>query len=174
MNHRPPELTTDRLLLRPLRPSDADRLVALAGAFEVARMTARIAHPYGHADAMWWIDHGQRQGHHFAITLAGELIGCCGLDPIERAAAELGYWIGVPYWGHGFATEAARATIAHGFADLGCKILHSGHFADNPASGRVLAKCGFIAAGRRTSFCRGRRDDVEEIRLRLDRSAWSA
>ncbi len=172
MTRRSAELTTDRLTLRPLRSTDADRLAALAGAFEVARMTARIPHPYGLTDAAWWIEHGQHQGRHFAVIRAGELIGCCGLDPIERHAAELGYWIGVPHWGQGFATEAARATVAHGFTDLGCEVLHSGHFVDNPASGRVLAKCGFVAAGTRTTFCRGRSGEVEEKRVRLDRATW--
>jgi RimJ/RimL family protein N-acetyltransferase len=72
------------------------------------------------------------------ITIGGEVIGACGLE-----AAKLGYWIGVPFWGCGYATEAARCLIDHAFDDLGHRVLTASVRISNPASRRVLEKCGF-------------------------------
>jgi RimJ/RimL family protein N-acetyltransferase len=95
--------------------------------------------------------------HHFAITLreSGELVGAIGIDVEERhARAELGYWIGVPYWGRGYATEAATAVVAHAFDDLGLNRVYAYHFTTNPASGRVLQKIGMRHEGTRRAHTR--------------------
>lgn len=150
-----PELRTPRLLLRPFCPEDAPAVRHLAGAREVALNTLNVPHPYGEGAAESWIA-GHREAWArgteavFAITRAGdgELVGAMGLrlQP-EHAAAELGYWIGVPFWGNGYATEAARAVLAYGFGPLGLQRIYAHHFARNPASGRVLEKIGMREEG---------------------------
>lgn len=148
-------LYTARLVLRPLAEPDARDLVTLAGAREVAATTLRIPHPYSHTDAIEFIRgcaNNLERGvaSVFAITLqTGELCGACGLeiDPVHRHA-EIGYWIGVPYWGRGFATEAASILTDFGFAHLNLHRIFAAHFVDNPASGRVLQKIGMKYEGR--------------------------
>src|ERR1700746_2272380 len=118
-----PDLHTDRLVLRPYVLSDVADLVRLAGAREVAATTLRIPHPYREQDAIEFISSSPAEAEtgtsaRFAITLrdSGVLVGGIGLriDPPHQHA-ELGYWIGVPYWGRGYATEAARAVVRYGF-----------------------------------------------------------
>src|SRR5579864_392959 len=108
----PQELRTRRLLLRPIERSDIPAIVSLAGAREVAATTANIPHPYTENDAQSFLANAEeefRAGRSvtFAITLlaGGELRGAVGLVIApELGHAELGYWMGVPYWGQGFAT----------------------------------------------------------------------
>lgn len=151
-----PELTTERLRLRAFRPADADRVTALAGEREIARNTLNVPHPYERRDAEEWIaaHRGQmerREAATFAITLLGEpvVIGAVGLIlDAGNDAAELGYWIGKPYWGRGYASEAARAVVAWGFRELELNRIHASHFPRNPASGAVLRKIGMRHEGR--------------------------
>jgi RimJ/RimL family protein N-acetyltransferase len=148
-------LYTARLVLRPLAESDAGDLVRLAGAREIAATTLRIPHPYTHTDAVAFIAACAENTRHgvnsvFAVTLqSGELCGACGLeiDAIHRHA-EIGYWIGVPYWGRGFASEASAIVTDFGFAHLGLHRIFAFHFLENPASGRVLQKIGMRYEGR--------------------------
>ncbi len=148
-----PELRTQRLLLRPFRASDVPDIVRLAGAREVAATTARIPHPYTEADARHFLEHLQKDkdfGFAFAITRqeTGELVGGVGLHPVPgQPRGELGYWIGVPYWGNGYATEAAGAVVAFGFDVLKLHRIFAGYFKGNEASRRVLEKLGFIHEG---------------------------
>jgi RimJ/RimL family protein N-acetyltransferase len=145
-----PTLTTARLILRPFALEDAPAVQQLAGAREVADTTLNIPHPYrdGVAEA-WILTHRQlyRVGvlANFAVVLRGseELLGAVGLR-IEamHGRAELGYWIGVPHWGKGFCTEAARAVLDYGFNVLGLVRVHASHLKRNPASGRVMQKLG--------------------------------
>ncbi|MBZ5646009.1 MAG: GNAT family N-acetyltransferase [Acidobacteriia bacterium] len=150
-----PELRTERLLLRAFRRQDIPDIVRLAGAREVAATTLRIPHPYTEADAHRFLDTLQtgpanELGAVFAITLldTGELCGAVGLhpDPVHPRA-ELGYWIGVPYWGRGYATEAARAVLAYGFDVLKLHRIWANHFKDNAPSGLVLRKLGMRYEG---------------------------
>jgi [ribosomal protein S5]-alanine N-acetyltransferase len=152
-----PSLKTARLLLRPFRLTDADDVQRLAGDRDIASTTASIPHPYDDGIAEQWIATHQR---HFAqgtwldlaITLdpAGALVGAIGLrfEP-EHDRAELGYWIGKPYWGRGYATEAARALVQYGFETLGLHRIYARHFTRNPASGNVLQKIGMTHEGHR-------------------------
>ena len=152
---QPPSLQTDRLILRPFLPTDAPRVTELVSPFEIADTTATIPHPYAEPMADDWI-RGQtaafEAGEHvtFAVTLArdGELIGAMGLrlQPYLRSA-ELGYWVGMPYWSRGYATEAARAVIAYAFGALDVERVHANHLLRNPASGRVLEKAGMRREG---------------------------
>jgi RimJ/RimL family protein N-acetyltransferase len=150
-----PTLTTARLRLRPFMGNDAAAVTHYAGARDVAATTANIPHPYLDGMAADWIGRHEawwtaREQIVFAIETESEpVIGAIGL--VLAAAdrrAELGYWIGVPFWRRGYATEAARAVVAFGFEQLGLDRIHAIHFADNPASGRVLAKAGFTVEGR--------------------------
>lgn len=157
-------LTTERLTLRPLTQADAERISALAGDFEVARMVTSIPHPNPVVAAEGWLLMLEGRAplgldQVFGVEVEGEgLVGCVGGHArAEGATPELGYWIGRPYWGRGFATEAARALVEHLFS-LGHARVQSGHFLDNPASGRVLEKLGFLPTGEtqaRFSLARG-------------------
>ena len=150
-----PVLTTPRLRLRPFLPDDAASIQRLAGDLIVARNTLNIPHPYedGMADA--WItmvaeDFAAGRQVVFAITDGGtgELFGAIGLVlRLEHARAELGYWIGHPFWGRGYATEAVRVVLGYGFRTLGLHRIHACHFARNPASGRVMLKAGMRQEG---------------------------
>lgn len=151
-----PELTTARLLLRPTRMADAKRIALLAGDYHVACMTARIPYPYGLSDAEDWLAATNAEGGAFAIDLDGELIGCCGTAVEDEATAEIGYWIGRPWWGRGFATEAVEALVGYEFFVARRRKLVALRFADNPASGRVLEKNGFQETGTSESWCTAR------------------
>jgi [ribosomal protein S5]-alanine N-acetyltransferase len=146
---------TERLTLRPYAPSDIPALLPLIGAREVAATTLRIPHPYTKAHAQEFIA-GARQdladGNclRLAIVLreSDALCGGIGLmiEPDHRRA-ELGYWIGLPYWGNGYATEAAVAVVHYGFAALGLHRIFASHFAKNSASANVLRKIGMRHEG---------------------------
>ena len=166
------EIQTARLLLRPLRDTDAEALTALAGNWDVARMTARIPHPYPEGLAKRWIAEqaaARESGDAFAfaILLEGRLVGLVGLEHQDGGRFELGYWIGEPWWGQGFATEAAGAAVRFAFEALGADSLEAGWLFDNPASGRVLAKCGFVRTGEMMQWCEARGQAVKCHRLIL-------
>lgn len=151
-----PTLETARLRLRPFRIEDAADVVRLAGAREIADTTVSIPHPYTGDIAMAWIsglpllwDAGTLAA--FAVTRRTDdaLVGAAGLSNIdaEHAQAELGYWLGVPFWGEGYATEAAACLLAYGFADLGLNRIYAHHMLRNPASARILDKIGMRREG---------------------------
>lgn len=150
-----PRLTTRRLLLRGFDPSDAARVERLAGDFAVADTTLEIPHPYLPGMAIEWFATHQPKfeaGEMIALAItgreSGELIGAVGLSIRQRFdRAELGYWIGKPYWGRGYCTEAAQAVVAYGFTQLGLNRIFAVHFRRNPASGRVMQKLGMKQEG---------------------------
>jgi RimJ/RimL family protein N-acetyltransferase len=151
----PPIIATKRLILRPFAEADAQWVHAHAGAREIARTTQNIPHPYEPGMAERWIaTHGPGwdAGNLLASAIArkddGELVGAVGLT-IEREdeRAELGYWIAVPWWGHGYATEAAAALVGYGFEQLHLHRIVARHFGSNPASGRVMQKVGMVQEG---------------------------
>jgi len=165
------QIRTQRLSLRPLGHADAASLSALAGDFDVASMTGMIPHPYSEEAARAWVDRvGQgEEGIVFAVMRGRSLIGCSGYMPMDADHAELGYWIGKPYWGAGFATEAVRAVIAHAFDAYDFNYLRAGHFVDNPSSQRVLDKLGFSPEGEEMRDCAARGAQVHCFTYRLDR-----
>jgi len=151
----PRELRTPHLLLRSFQRGDIPAIVRLAGAREIAATTMNIPHPYTEEDAQSFFAHADddfRAGRSvsFAVTISpgGELRGAVGLAiaPAQERA-ELGYWIGVPYWGQGFATEAASAVMEFGFETLRLHRIYASHFAGNAASQRVLEKIGMRHEG---------------------------
>jgi ribosomal-protein-alanine N-acetyltransferase len=165
-------IKTPRLLLRALSPADAPRLCLLAGDYDVASMTATIPYPYSERQAAEWIDsvRAGEEGVVFAIERSGLLIGCTGYRRFGGDHAELGYWIGKPYWGMGYATEAVRALIVYAFETDGFAYLRVGHFADNPASARVIEKLGFAPEGQERRHCAARGTKAQCRTYRLDRA----
>jgi [ribosomal protein S5]-alanine N-acetyltransferase len=153
----PPPVTinTARLLLRLFVASDAQRVAELAGAFEIADTTISIPHPYPAELAVDWIATHEREPHrNCAVTLAvtepaSGLVGCVELRDIdaEHAQAELGFWIGKPFWGRGYATEAGAALLRFGYKSLELNRIYAHHMVRNPASGRVLLKLGMRQEG---------------------------
>jgi RimJ/RimL family protein N-acetyltransferase len=170
-------IETPRLTLRPPRAHDAQGIAALANDLRIAENTARLPHPYRVEDAEEFIAQLSRSDSEtaFLITLAGrEIIGLCGIATPERSGPELGYWIGVRHWGKGYATEAARAAIDHAFVELGHDTLSSSARVSNPASRRVLEKCGFQWTGVELCRIRAIASAAPFDRFRLDRGLWTS
>ena len=163
---------SERLFLRPAFPEDWGAIHSAIGADDrIVRNLARAPWPYGEADAREFAAMPQDlRLPHFLVTLPGVgVIGSAGLGE-NAGEAELGYWIAREYWGQGYATEAARAVLRIA-RTLGHKRLTAGHFADNPASGRVLRKLGFVPTGRitqRHSCARGSLVDSVEYAIALE------
>ncbi len=151
-----PNLETGRLVLRPLTLQDAPPLALLAGRREIADTTISIPHPYSEQQARQWIGEtadlfAKGKAVVFGMELKGEgsLVGAVGLRDIdvEHSLAEMGFWVAVERWGHGYATEAARAVLAFGFEQLKLNRIYAHHMVRNPASGRVLARIGMKQEG---------------------------
>ena len=146
-----PELKTPRLTLRPIELEDAARVIIFTREPDIARMVSVMPNPQPliAAEGYILISMARRalgRDFVFAIDLPGAgLVGVVGAHP-KPDRVEIGYWVGKPYWGRGYATEAARAA-ADFAAALGVGPVTARHFADNPASGRVLAKAGFVYTG---------------------------
>jgi RimJ/RimL family protein N-acetyltransferase len=164
-----PELRieTERLTLRPIVEGDLDDLVAGINDYDVARMTARIPHPYGPADARAYFALQQatrRRSDAVRLTIDhdGRLIGGISLFSMPYRS-ELGYWLGRASWGRGFATEAGRALLEYGFNGLNLALIHCLVALDNPASGRVQRKLGFRRIGFAVGRSLARGADVEHI-----------
>lgn len=171
-----PVFETKRLALRAPRLEDAKTVAALANDRRIAENTARIPHPYKLKDAESFIGGANRAGGEavFLITLRDKtVIGACGIVPQEQAA-ELGYWLGVAYWGNGYATEALHAVIDYAFTDLEHAALQAGARVTNPASRRVLEKCGFQWTGVGLYRIRAINSSAPIDRFRLERGIWSA
>jgi RimJ/RimL family protein N-acetyltransferase len=170
-----PVLVTERLVLRPPHDDDIPDLAALAANRRIAEMLARMPHPYGAREARAFIEMTRKRnaaGCVYAVTIAetGAFIGSAGLNGTERGL-ELGYWIGEPHWGHGYATEAAHALVDLAFRATDIQVLHVACRVINGASRRVIHKCGFQYAGQgmMDSIAAGR-TPVE--RYTLDRKTW--
>ncbi|MBT8082966.1 MAG: GNAT family N-acetyltransferase [Gammaproteobacteria bacterium] len=165
-----PSIETTRLILRPFRSSDAPAVQELAGERDIADTTMNIPHPYEDGMAEEWIA-GHEPGYNegtmatFAIVLRdnAQLIGAMGLQ-IGRSLnkAELGYWVGKPFWNRGYATEAAVAMLDFGFDELGLNRIQAAHLARNPSSGRVMEKAGMVLEGtaRQDAIKWGRYEDL--------------
>ena len=173
---RSPVLKTRRLVLRAPVPDDAKALAALMNDRRIAENTARIPHPYTLKDAETFIDSVTRGSElSFLVTLSdGRVIGGCGIATIRADGPEIGYAIGVAPWGPGYATEAARAVIDHAFRDIGLKELLAGARVSNPASRRVLEKCGFQWTGVVLQRVRAINSSAPSDRFRLDRGLWAS
>jgi RimJ/RimL family protein N-acetyltransferase len=172
-----PVLETARLTLRAPRPEDAEAITLLANDRRIAENTVRIPHPYtwAHAEAFIALARHCPEERAFVIALRdGSIIGACGVSFRDGSAPELGYWLGVTYWGRGYATEAARAVIDHTFSEGPHGCLQAGARVTNPASRRVLEKCGFQWSGVGLYRIPALESSAPVDRFRLERSIWAS
>jgi len=144
-----PTLESRRLILRAFTLADAPTVQTLAAAFEIADTTGTVPHPYPKDGAVAWIStHSQQLAggmHTFAIERKdeGNVIGVMALGVNSKHdKGEIAYWVGVPFWNQGFATEAARRIVAYGFDYLGLNRIFGRYCSRNPASRRVMEKAG--------------------------------
>ena len=145
-----PQITTERLILRPPVAADCKAIATLANDFEVTRWLGRLPFPYTIQDARHFVEEIAPREATWAIRRSDDdvLIGMIGVhDASEEAAPELGYWLGRPHWGSGYATEAGRAVVDFAFAGLGFELIASGYFEGNERSAAVLGKLGFERTG---------------------------
>lgn len=164
------ELLTPRLHLRRPVESDAAATIAIVGDFEVARRLGRVPHPYHQSHFDEFLAHIVPHEQTWAIVLreTNELVGMTSLIPHrEHSSAELGYYLGRPYWGRGLATEAGQAIVRFGFERMACAMLTSRYHADNPASGKVLTKLGFEPVGSSNHPCLAEGKDKPSIEMQL-------
>ena len=176
MEHSQPLLTTERLVLRRLVPGDASDLAELAGAVEVASMAGHVPYPLSLDAAREWIadvSHGDNRRCAMAILRRDRddqerFLGVCGFAMDAPGSASIGYFIGRPYWGKGYATEAVRALIGYCITSAAPTTLAASHFLGNDASARVLEKLGFVLVGSTHGWCPVRRLDLPALRYSLD------
>lgn len=147
-----PAVATERLILRGPEAGDAPAIAELANDPRVAAMLGEMPYPYApsHADAM--IENASRldpaDGAKFVIEHREfGVIGALGLREKAPGRPELGYWIGRAFWGRGYATEAVSAALGWAKGEWRRNVVWAGHFSDNPASGSVLCKAGFLYTG---------------------------
>ncbi|MEP9378442.1 GNAT family N-acetyltransferase [Aquabacter sp. CN5-332] len=176
-----PVLETARLVLRVPQIEDAGAIAEHANNRKIAEMTANLPHPYRPADGRAFIEHlaATTEGAHFAVFLKHEaglaFAGMCGFGrrPGE-SAPELGYWFGEPFWGRGLATEAARAVIDYAFSETDTLRMLGAARVVNPASRRVLEKCGFQWCGAGLTRVKAIGASVPVDRFELDKGTWAS
>src|SRR5690554_3599472 len=127
-----PEIETKRLVLRRPRLRDAPRIATLLNNFEVTKNLARVPHPYTLNMAVDWLMRQKREWNPDMVTFAicdrrVGVMGFCGMHR-EGRETEIGYWLGEPYWGKGYMSEAVQAVISWYFATSGSQKLVSGVF----------------------------------------------
>lgn len=155
-------LRTQRLILRPPLPDDVDEIAERIGLKDVAWNLGSAPYPYSTSDAEDWVMKNPQgwaddTAYVFVATHPSEgVIGCVGLDLKPMDVWEIGYWVGKPWWGRGYVTEAAAAVMNWAETTMGLTQFASGHFVDNPASGSVLLKLGFEPVGKTELFGRAR------------------
>jgi RimJ/RimL family protein N-acetyltransferase len=149
-------MRTPRLTLRPFNEGDIDAMAALLNDWEVAQWLAIPPFPYRRADARFYVDHvranheaGPATEFAIALTEGDGVVGAVGLRRKLDAPADaaLGYWLGQPHWGHGYASEAVEAVVSYGFGGLGLERLEAETDPENERSARVLEKVGFRPIG---------------------------
>ena len=159
-------LKTARLLLRPLKMADAPEVARLVGDIEVTRWLTVVPHPYAIADAETFIRDAAADWR-FGIEVDGRITGVIGVQ------AQLGYWLGQPYWGRGYMSEAAHAIVNARFLESG-EALSSGYFVDNHRSGAILRKIGFRTTEIVTEHSLAQGCDVLCQKMALNADDWRA
>ncbi|WP_419869170.1 GNAT family N-acetyltransferase [Chryseobacterium sp. CT-SW4] len=143
-----PVIHTERLILSEFTPEDIPLIVEYLQEKVFSELTSNIPYPYSKEDAESWLKMSKkvfedRTGYTFAIrNKEGKILGAIGIHDRDDDKAELGYWLGVPYWNQGYVTEAAKAVIQFGFKNLGLNKIFATHFLHNPSSGKVMQKSG--------------------------------
>jgi RimJ/RimL family protein N-acetyltransferase len=172
-------IETDRLLLQPLRADDGPRITSKIDNYDISKNLARVPFPYHLSDAEEFLDWALKLDNRSAFRVIclkqnpGELIGLISYDWMEdEQKAELGYWLTQEHWGKGLMTEAACAMVQLAFEQSDLTSLSSCYFNENPASGRVLAKAGFVSTGPCQVMSRARNETVEVTTMFLHRDTW--
>ena len=167
-------LETERLMMRRPNLADVKVIARLANDRRIA-VNTRLPHPYSLTDAVDFVRAtSESRANVFLIEHDGAAIGIVGIHCSTPGKAELGYWLGVEHWGHGFATEAARAAIDFFFEEFSDKLLYSGARVTNPASRNVLEKCGFQWSGVELHRFPALGSSTPVDRFRLSRGVWSS
>ncbi len=169
-------LETERLILRKPTLADVKAVVRLANDRRIAENTRRLPHPYSQDHAVAFV-RGLASGRRetvFLIESNHTPIGMVGVDWLEPETPELGYWLGVDFWGQGFATEAARAAIDFTFEEFDVELMRSGARVANPASRNVLEKCGFQWSGVELHRFESLGSSTPVDCFRLSRSVWAS
>ncbi len=172
-----PVLETERLTLRAPTLEDAKHVAALANDKRIAENTRRIPHPYSRADAEDFIAAANLPNNEISFLITtrdGTPLGTCGIANSDDAIPEIGYWLGVKFWNQGYGTEAVRAMIDFAFTELEHEALQAGARVTNPASRRILEKCGFQWTGVGLCRIRALNSSAPIDRFRLDRGLWSS
>ena len=177
------EIQTERLTLRRTRNSDARVMASRINDPEILRMTATLPMPFFSLSAEFWLMRSAanwRQGNSFAYAITGQddsMMGVVDLFKNDQDDWEIGYWIGKDFWGKGYMPEAAKGLLGEAFRVFDVPYIDAGYFADNPASGRVLEKLGFVDKNEPSNlFSVARGERYEGIELRLPRNTaarWS-
>ncbi len=174
------EFRTARLLLRAPQMDDAQDIERLAGAYEIARMTLNIPHPYPQGAAVKWLKQmlnpDEPRGYSFAVLLHDQtFIGMTGIHPHTIfSRAEIGYWMGVPYWGKGYMSEAARRVLQFGFEELDLRRIQATYLTENPASRRVMEKIGMTYEGTLRSYVQKDGEDKDLGMCAIVREEWES
>lgn len=177
---RKSDLVTRRLVLRTPMPEDAQAITEIANNMSIASQTSRIPHPYSLKDAEDWIasigDEAAVGEIAYLITAKadGTALGAAGFTISECAGTEIGYWIGEPFWGKGFATEAAQAVIDQAFTTPETERIFACCHASNNASRKVLEKCGFKHTGPGMCACGALNTMVPSEDFQLERGVWKS
>lgn len=173
-----PVLLTERLVLRSPHVEDIDTISLLANNQAIASMVSHMPHPYTRADAVDFVRKSATRANGncvYAMTTAidGKFIGCCALrSTADPDGLEVGYWVGLPYWGVGFATEAVHALVDTGFRTTDINHIDASCRVTNTASRRVLQKSGFQFQGTDMHHVMALNASVSAERFRLDRKTW--
>jgi ribosomal-protein-alanine N-acetyltransferase len=173
-------LESKRLLLRPPEPRDVPAIVSWIGDWDVAKNLSKCPHPYTEKDAEEFLirsAEGRARGTDFGFGIVskaeGRYLGQIGLH-LKDGKFEVGYWLGKPFWGQGYASEAARRAVSFAFHELKAETVWAGWFHDNPASGHVLEKLGCRPNGQEQRHCLARGHDVLCNLVILDRADFFA
>ncbi|MEQ8195830.1 MAG: GNAT family N-acetyltransferase [Rhodospirillales bacterium] len=175
-----PVLFTRRLKLRPAADTDVPEMVRLAGDKKVATRTAHIPYPYSLEAGEAWF--AARQAEHdtgyemlFAVERRADaaLLGAVGLIvDSANGEAEVGYWLGVPYWREGFMSEALGEALRYAFEDIGLAAVSGGAFPDNAASLALQRKLGMTEAGRKIHPAPARGAPRDVLIMKITREEW--
>lgn len=176
-----PTLETERLRLRKPSVDDIPYIIKYASNPKIADTTLNIPHPYKEEDAVFWVNmanQGFEDGSGFIFSIcrkdADEFMGGIGLKINQRFnRAEMGFWVGEPFWNNGYTTEAANRLLKFGFEKIGLHKIIANHFLHNPASGKVMQKCGMVKEAEMLDHIRKNNQYLSLIQYRLTRNEFN-
>ena len=157
------KIETERLVLKKLVDADKERLVSLIGDFRVSKTLSNVPYPYTLDDADEWLKIVDNEEFNLNIFLNDDFIGGIGQTPAEDDFYELGYWLGVEYWGQGYATESVMELLNYAKSNTPCEKFKANVFKENVASAKVLEKNGFKRVEDREVFSISRQENVPSV-----------